>query len=184
MSRGLGTTQQKILLLLLSGLAMGLTRSPRAYFKIAKNIPKEWEKINKRSLWGAIKKLYESKLVFLDEDREGNFKMILTKEGKEKALIYNLDTIKIERPEKWDKKWRVVIFDIPENKRRARDAIRFRLKRIGFYELQKSVFVFPFDCGDEIDFLIELYDLRKHVRFLIVESIDNNLHLQTIFNLK
>lgn len=90
MSRGLGTAQQKILLLLLSGLAMGLTRSPRAYFKIAQNIPKEWEKINKRSLRKAIEKLYKSKLISLDEDRKGHFKMILTREGKEKALIYNL----------------------------------------------------------------------------------------------
>ncbi len=176
--------QQKILLLLLSGLAMGLTRSPRTYFRIAKNIPEEWKKINKRNLREAIKRLYKSKLIFLNEDEKGNFKMILTKEGKKKALVYNLNTIKIKAPEKWDKKWRVVIFDIPEKKRQARDAIRFHLKQLGFCELQKSVFVFPFDCKNEVEFLVEFYGIVRFVRILFVDSIDNQLHLKTIFKLK
>ncbi len=66
---------------------------------------------------------------------------------------------------------------------KARDALRERLKNLGFYELQKSVFVFPYECQDEVNFLIEFFNLRKYVRYAVVESIDNDLHLRKIFNL-
>ena len=63
MSRGLGETQRKILLLLFGGLALGLSGSPKRYFQILKAIGKEWEEINKQVLKRAIKSLYESKLI-------------------------------------------------------------------------------------------------------------------------
>src|SRR3990167_2211250 len=66
--------------------------------------------------------------------------------------------------EKWDKKWRVVIFDIPEKSRMARDALRRKLKELEFRELQKSVFVHPYECKKEIDFIIEFFNLRHYVR--------------------
>ena len=82
-----------------------------------------------------------------------------------------------------DQKWRVLIFDIPEKLRRGRDTLRDKLKELGFYELQKSVFVFPHDCQNEIEFIIEFFNLRKYVRLGVLETIDNELHLQRIFKL-
>jgi len=55
---------------------------------------------------------------------------------------------------------------------------------LGFYELQKSVWIFPYECKNEIDFIVEFFGLRKYVRFGILESINNELHLKKIFNLK
>jgi DNA-binding transcriptional regulator PaaX len=76
-----------------------------------------------------------------------------------------------------------VVFDIPEKLKRGRDALREKLKELGFYELQKSVFVFPYECRDEIEFIIEIFELRKYVRFGVLEEIDNELHLKKIFEL-
>jgi len=90
--------------------------------------------------------------------------------------------MKIKR-ENWDGKWRIVVFDIPEKIKRGRDALREKLKELGFYELQKSVFVFPYKCQNEIEFVIEFFNLRKYVRFGTLDSIDNNLHLKKIFKL-
>ena len=58
-----GATQQKIMLLLLGGLALGLTRSPKQYFSVVKEIRKEWQAINKQNLERAIRALYASKLL-------------------------------------------------------------------------------------------------------------------------
>jgi hypothetical protein len=41
--------------------------------------------------------------------------------------------------------------------------------------------VHPFNCRDEINFLIELYNIRPFVRYLVIESADNDLHLKHIF---
>ncbi len=178
-----GETQKKILLLLMGGLALGLSGSPVRSFKILKEIGKEWEEIERQGLRRAIRNLYQSKLIKEKQNSDGTITMILTEKGKEKAFTYNLDEMEIKKPERWDKKWRIVLFDIPEKTRKIRDAFRYHLNQLGFYEFQKSVFVHPFDCLDEIDYLIEFYGARKFIRFVIAESLDNELHLKAHFKL-
>jgi len=180
--RDISATKQKILLLLLGGLALGYSYTPQRQWKILKGISRKWRKINEEKLKKDISQLYQTKLIKREENPDGSITITLTDKGKLKALNYNLDNIKIEKGS-WDKKWRMVVFDVPERKRRGRDALRDKIKKIGFYELQKSVWVCPYECKDQIDFIIEFFDLRKYVRFAIVESIDNELHLKKIFNL-
>ncbi|MBI2622975.1 MAG: CRISPR-associated endonuclease Cas2 [Candidatus Liptonbacteria bacterium] len=179
----LGVIQRKVLLLLLAGISLGLAGSPHAQWKVLKELHQEWEKINRQSLERAIRSLYESKLVTRRRNKDGTLTMELSDAGKRRALTFNLATMKIARPPKWDGQWRIVLFDVPEEGKSIRDAFRAHLKRLGFYELQKSVFVHPFECRDEIDFIIELHDLRPHVRFIVAHSIDNAMHLKNIFNL-
>ena len=184
MSERYGEIQKKIILLLLAGLALGLSRSPKSSFKIIKEVGKEWKEIEKRALKRAIKRLYESKLVKEKENSDGTITLVLTDKGKEKALTYNLDEMEIKKPKQWDKKWRVVLFDVPERARKIRDAFRYHLKQLDFYEFQKSVFIHPYDCQDEIEYLTEFYDARKFIRFIIADSLDNELHLKSHFGLK
>lgn len=183
MSKGLGETQRKILLLLFGGIALGLSGSPKRYFQILKAIDKEWKEINKQSLKRAIKKLYESKLIAEKYNPDGTITIVLTDKGRQKVLTYNIDEMEIKKPKQWDGKWRIVLFDIPNKIRKTRDTIRSHLKNLGFYEFQESVFVHPYDCKNEIDYLIEFYDIRRFVRFIIAESLDNELHLKKHFDL-
>jgi DNA-binding transcriptional regulator PaaX len=178
----MSVVKEKILLLLLAGLAFGFTYLPHKQWQIIKEVAREWKKIDEKALKEEIKKLYRSKLVERRKNPDGSFTFILTEKGKLKALTYHFQKIKIKR-ENWDGKWRIVIFDIPERIKRARDALRDKLKELGFYELQKSVFIFPFKCEDEIEFVIEFFNLRKYVRIGILESIDNELHLKKFFGL-
>jgi DNA-binding transcriptional regulator PaaX len=183
MSKGLGDTQRKILILLLGGLALGLSRSPKTSFRVIKGIKEEWKEINRQSLRRAIKSLYRSKLIGEKQNADGTITLILTDRGKQKALTYDLDEIKIKKPATWDKKWRVALFDIPDNRKKIREALRGHLKNMQFYEFQESVFVHPYDCEDEVNYLIEFYDIRKFVRFIVAESLDNELHLKHHFKL-
>ncbi len=183
MTKELGQISQKVLLLLGAGLALGLSGSPTRYLKILKAAGKEWKDIEKRALHRAIKNIYQSKLADFKEQKGGTIILTLNEKGKEKILKYKLGAMKIPKMKKWDKKWRIVIFDIPEQKKKIRDILRWHLKHLGFLELQKSVFVHPFDCMNEINFLIEFYNIRPHVRIIIAESIDNELHLKTRFDL-
>ena len=182
-NREWGEVSQKVILFLWGGLALGLSGSPKNYFRILKAIGKEWNEINKRALHRAIKNLYQSKIIDIKEDKDGITTLVLSDKGKEKALTYNLDKIKIKKPVQWDGKWRVVLFDIPESQKKVREALRFHLKNMDFFEFQKSVFIHPFECRDEIDYLIEFYNIRPFVRFIIGESVDNELHLKKHFNL-
>lgn len=90
---------------------------------------------------------------------------------------------KIERPKKWDRKWRVVIFDIPEKKKGARDEVRRIISRTGFERLQDSVWVYPFDCEDVVGLLKTELGLGKNMLYMIVDQLENDRHLRTLFGL-
>ena len=179
----IGPVAQKVILLLLGGLALGLTRSPRQQFKIIRMIGKEWHDIDRRALHNAIKSLYRSRLIDAGDNTNGTTTIVLTERGKKKALTYQIDELKIPPMKKWDHKWRMVLFDIPENMKRARDALARALKNAGFIKFQKSVFIHPFECRNEVDFVTEFFNLRPYVRFITVTEIDNELHMKNRFNL-
>jgi len=179
----IGPVMQKVLLLVEGGLILGLTKRPDKYFKVVKKISKEWQKINERSLRTAIQKLYQSKLIDFKEKSDGTVSMTLTDNGKKKIIQFNLDLIEIKKPKQWDRLWRLVIFDIPEEERRGRNALAVKLKELGFYPLQKSVFIHPYECKNEVDFIVELFNLRPYVRLFTIKETDIELDLRSKFNL-
>ena len=162
---------------------MALTNRPDAYFRVVRKMAKEWKKINERNLRVAIKSLYKSKMVDYRENSDGTVNIILTDNGKKKILKYDLDKIQIKKPMVWDGIWRLVIFDIPEDERRGRVALAEKLKELGFYPMQKSVFIHPYECKDEINFITELFNLSPYARFLRVKNTDIDLDLKNKFRL-
>lgn len=183
MSKRLGVFQKKLLLLFLGGLSIGLSYNARRQFWVLKQMRREWNRINREALRRAVKSLYMSRLIEMKDNVNGSIKIILTEDGKQRALEYKIDEMVIKTPKIWDKKWRIIIFDIPEKHKRKREAMRRHLEMLGFYKLQKSVFILPYECFNEIDFLIEFYDLRFHVRQIVAEKIDNEMHLKQIFKI-
>lgn len=181
--KGLSSTAEKVLLILAGGLALGLNASPGRHTRILKLVAKEWRAIERRKLSRAIQRLYESKLVDYVENQDGSISAVLNRSGKRVALRYKIDELHITKPKQWDKKWRVILFDIPETQKRLRDVLRGHLKNLGLMEFQKSVFVHPYECKNEIDFIIEIYDARRYVRFIEAYHIDNGLHLKKKFKL-
>src|SRR3989339_2001216 len=176
-------TKQKILLLLSSGLVLSLSRSPKNYFKIMKGLPSAWKEIDKNRLYRAVREFYNERLVDCKEDKDGFVKIVLTKEGEKKALKFKIDEMEIKKPAKWNGEWRVVVFDIPDRFKKAREALRIKLKELGFLELQKSVFILPYECEDEINFIVEVFLIRPFVRIVRAKSFTNEEQLKIKFNL-
>lgn len=172
------------MLLLLGGVALGLSGSPARYFRILREIAEDWKEIDRWALKRAIASLYESKLIAGKSNKDGTYTLVLSEQGKRRALTYRMETMAIKKPAVWDKRWRIVMFDIPERLRKSRDALRINLLGLGFYEFQKSVFVYPYECTDEIDYLVEFHGSRKYVRSVTAVSIDNELHLRQWFELR
>lgn len=183
MSRGLGVTQQKILVLLAGGLVLGLTRSPKQYFSIVRGMRKEWQRINRQSLTAAIRALYASKLVEEIPHVDGSITLVLSGTGKKKVMQYKMDEMKIKKQKTWDEKWHFVTFDVPEHQKKVRDALRFHFRQLGLREFQKSMFLTPYPCTDEVEFIIEYFQARQYVRIITADSFDNELHWMVKFNL-
>ncbi len=166
----------------MAGVVLGFSRNPFHHYRVYKNLSKEWQKIDGVQLKEAVRQLYRSKVISEKRNSNGTFTFVLSDKGRLKSLTYRFNQIKIKK-ETWDKKWRAVFFDIPEKYRWGRDALRKKLRELGFCELQKSVFVFPYECEDEIDFVIEYYGIRKYARFATIDYIDDDLYLKSKFEL-
>jgi CRISPR-associated endonuclease Cas2 len=120
----------------------------------------------------------------LEEYKKGGERYLrITQKGKVEIIRYEL---KEKTRGRWDKKWRVVIFDIPEATRKDRNFLRRQLKWLGFSELQKSVWVFPYETKNELKEFIKLckVELRGDIRFLTVDQIDEDGDLRRHFGLK
>lgn len=111
---------------------------------------------------------------------QGKF-LELTEKGAKKLAEWRHHDYKLPRPEVWDGKWRILIFDIPEKKRWLRDRVRDILLVVGFKRLQKSVWVYPFDCEDFIMLLKADFKIGKDLLYLIVEGLENDRNLRDHF---
>jgi len=140
-----------------------------------------WRKFNQSSARQYIGRLEKRKLI-KRRMKGGRSEIILTKKGREELLKYDIDKIKLKNDKQWDGKWRVAIFDIPEDKKQARDALRSKFKHLGMLQLQKSVFIYPFDCKKEIDFVSDFFEVGDDILYLEAEVKDIENKLKKFFN--
>ena len=114
---------------------------------------------------------------------EGKF-IRLTAKGEAKLYQLEQHDYKLARPKRWDKKWRILIFDIPERRRALRARIRRTIVSVGFMRLQKSVWVYPYDCEDFVNLIKADFKIGKDLLYLIVDSIENDKFIKKYFQLQ
>ncbi len=134
---------------------------------------KQWEDAKKRGvLRSTIKRLEKQKLISWKE-KDGELQLTLEEKGEKRILKYKIDELSLQDAGKWDGLWRVVIFDIPEDKRKTREFFREKLKDLGFQQLQKSVFITRLECKDEIDFLRHSLEVAPHVSYILAKDVSS-----------
>lgn len=143
----------------------------------------EEKKRQQKKFYQALWRLRKSRLVIIQEKETGEFLVELSEKGRRKIIEMQFADLKIERLKRWDGIWRIVIYDIPDRKKSAREALRNKLVELGFYQLQKSVWVFPYPCKQEVEFIIELFDLYPFIHIIQATDIQNDVKLQKHFHL-
>ena len=133
----------------------------------------------RRSVNNSRRRLVESGL--LKYSHEGFLE--LTPLGKKTLLKIQLADYKVKKPKKWDRKWRILIFDIKETQGGLRDKVRNTLISIGFIRLQNSVWVYPYDCEDLITLLKADFEIGKDLLYVIADKIENEKVLLNDFGL-
>jgi DNA-binding transcriptional regulator PaaX len=130
-----------------------------------------------------IDSLIKSGLLKRTLAKDGTPAIELTSKGKwEVGIRKNL--LSGTPPEKkWDSKWRVVIFDVPNSKGKIRNELRRGMKLFGFYPLQKSVWVYPYPCDDFISLLKSYLGVSNDVLVMEVSKIENDRELRRHFRL-
>lgn len=181
-----GELAKEILIMISIGIIIPLSlvapNLPSILKPILKSLPKNKKRPTVKNIVKSITYLKNQRLVDFKE-KNGEQILTLSEEGKKRILKFNIGKLEIKKPRKWDGLWRVIIFDIPERQRQGRDILRSFLQRLGFYQLQKSCFVYPFECKDEVDFLTEIYNISQYINFIIAKHIEGESQLKKFFNI-
>lgn len=159
--------------LFLPGTIVGLAPVMEKYFKGYNKRQKEREY---RRLVSYMKRQNLLKL----EPRSGNG-LVLTNKGKARAQKANLEALAINTDREWDGRWRLVIFDVPEKLKTQRDVLTFHLRRLGLYQLQKSVWVHPYEVRPEVEAIAVTYGVEPYLTLVEAASIDNHATLKKHF---
>ena len=142
---------------------------------------KEWEKFNLWRLKQVVKRMQNSKLVEIKE--ENRISVIkITKNGKKKLLRYDIEQMQLDESS-WDGKWRLIIYDVAKSRKAQSDAFRYLLKKLNILKLQKSVYLTPFKCEDEIEYLRNFFEIGNEVLILKVGSIENEVAYRKYFGI-
>lgn len=177
---------------ILSLLGTGLTLSaivlaPKSAVAIKPLLDKSrdwdtWKRFNISYLQRTLKRLEAQKYVKIGEEN-GEKVIHLTKYGKRKILRYSLNALSIDKPKQWDGKWRLIVYDVPLRDKTLGEMLRQWLRTFRFYPIQKSVYVTPYPCFDQIEFLREYYHLGDNVQYMVVEHIERDSVIKTFFDL-
>lgn len=111
----------------------------------------------------------------------GKSRVCLTEKGEKYFQKILFEDVCLPEPKQWGGKWTFVLFDIPIKYTKAREALRFRLKALGFYQYQKSVWVYPHPCEKEILYVADYFGVGKFVEILSTDSLSNDAELKKHF---
>lgn len=130
----------------------------------------------------SLQKLLESGMVKFNQGVRG-WRVELTEKGLAEVTTYEMRQ-KLLQPEKhWKGKWHILVFDIQEERKKVREKVRRSLSNMGFYRLQDSVWVYPFECEEVMELLRTKYGVRHEALYVRAEKIAKDKWLRRHFSL-
>jgi hypothetical protein len=130
---------------------------------------REWRRIVTQMKYnGLIKGNYE-------------FGLKLTEKGQRRLKSAEIESINIKSPKNWDRQWRILFYDIPEKHKYERDTLTRRLRELGFYQMQRSAWIHPFPCREEVFEVTRACEVNKYVTYVESGYIDNQEKLIELF---
>ena len=157
--------------------AMGNAVQVFRQFKRSKHLSRE-------QIRNSINHLRQQKLIEYVCNKNGKTVIKITKKGETKLRAFDIELMKINKPKKWDGKWRLVMFDIPMRFTKGREALRYHLKELDFFQFQKSAWIYPYPCEDEIIFVADFFGVGKYVEVLVIENVLREEKIKKYFNLR
>jgi phenylacetic acid degradation operon negative regulatory protein len=144
--------KEEVIILIKEGLLFYLS-NPCRFFRIG-------AQYNPSTFYKTIHRLEQEGLV---KKSKKDRKTHLSLTGKGEKFIKKHRAVVSNSPQLWDKKWRLVIFDIPEEKRKLRDFLRRYLTTLGFGKVQRSIWISPYDFGGIIQRYARKLELSDYI---------------------
>lgn len=137
---------------------------------------KEWSKFNLWRLRQVIKRLEQQKVIEITDDL-----VQITDKGRKKILKFKLEEMVLKK--ETDGRWRLIIYDIADLKKYQRELFRSFLKKLKLLPIQESVYLTPFKCEEEIEYLRQLFGIGNEVLVLKVVELENEQAYKDYFGI-
>ncbi len=160
-------------------LAGPLARAKRNYER--EQWEKEWKQFNPYYLRRNLRRLHKQKIVEVLEEN-GNEIIRLTQKGRTRYLRFKLEKLSLKGMP-WNGKWWLVLYDISHLRRNVQANFRRIIKLMNFLPLQKSVYLTPYPCSEEIEYLREYFHLSEEVLLLEVSGLEHERYYREYFGL-
>lgn len=124
----------------------------------------------------------KGEIEFIEHD--GRKYIRLTERGERTlAFMKEKTSLATKKLKKWDQRFRLVMFDVPEKRKHTRDRLRREMQEAGFLRLQDSAWVYPYDCEEFIALLKADLHIGRDVLYAVIEEIDNDVPIRKHFGL-
>ena len=156
-------------------VAPGVLRAfDKPFKKLLKNLDqREHERAVRRETQRVIR--YMKQQGYLAGDYEHGLQV--TEKARRRLAKHEFRDKSVASMQKWDHKWRIITYDIPEDQRSARDALSAQLRRYGCFQLQKSTWITPFPCRDDIAYIATHHGVDPFVTYFEAINLDNDTAL-------
>lgn len=118
-------------------------------------------------------------LIILEDHEDGSSYVKLTKKGESRLREVNIEDVVITAPNKWDGLWRIVSFDIKQEKKNERYEFLAQLHRLGFVRAYQSMWVHPFPSTQEIMAIAKMVGIEREV-MVIEGKLTEDRHLDML----
>lgn len=167
----------------LGGMTTAALIAPGTVSALDRSLRKYLQKLDdaeaKRELSNALTYIRYHKLV--SEDYLHG--LSLTDKARNRLALKDIRDLTISIPKIWDGTWRIIFFDIPEKHKTQRDGFAARIRDLGFAVLQRSVFIHPYPCREEVATLASHFEVDGYVTYIETSYIDNDSSLREHFKL-
>jgi hypothetical protein len=133
--------------------------------------------LSSRQISDMMYELKRNKYIEIDES-ENERSIKLTNKAKIKIIE------KIIKKEKNDSKYRFISFDIPERLHSRRDRFRGSIKRMGFRQIQQSLWVTDKNIGEMVEVAAREYGVEDYVAYIVSEKSNIDVHVKNILEIK
>lgn len=164
------------------GVVVAAVMAPNAVGALVRMFPR-CKQYPRKHTYNAFYRLYKTGCLEI-EKKNHQIYISLNEKGRYRAGRLQINHLRIKKPKRWDEKWRIIIFDIMQANRIKREALRGLLKRLEFYPLQKSVWICPYDCRDEVEVLKDFFGFGDNeVRLIVASDIGVDTFLRKVFKI-
>lgn len=133
-------------------------------------LTKEDQGKSKYAIIRSIKGLEEAGLIESITSAQGSYAR-LTKQGKKKAMSVKLDSSDALITN-WDGKWRIILLDLPENRKNERESMRYLLKKAGFVCVKNSAWVSPYPFEHMFYNIKKDLGLTTEIMIIVTDNLD------------